>query len=403
MGDSGPVLVTLGNLQHLVLFLNKLYSMPYWRLSGFYFFYFGTLGLLAPYWGLYLQSIGFMPVDIGNLVAILMFSRIVAPVIWGWMADHRDRRMAVVRLASFLTLLAFSGVFFGTVFWWLAAVMLLFSFFWHASLPLLEVFVMQHTAARPGAYGRVRLWGSLGFIATVAALGPIIDVYGPWWVLPALLSTMFGIWLFSLILPESETQDPVTPLGSFRQTLLRPKVFVFLLVCLLMQISHGPYYTFYSIYLADYGYSKTLIGALWAFAVVCEIGMFLAVHRLLTHVPLRTVLLASFFLAAVRWFLIGHYPESLTVLVLAQTLHAATFGSFHAVAMQLVYQFFTGRHQYRGQAIYGSLSFGIGGAVGSIYSGHAWLTLGATATFNIAAASAVLAFLVAYFLIKPKT
>ena len=101
-----------------------------------------------------------------NLIAILMFSRIVAPMVWGWIADHREQRMAVVRLASFLTVAAFSGAFFGTSFWWLAVVMLLFSFFWHASLPLLEVFVMHHTAARPGAYGRVRLWGSLGFMAS---------------------------------------------------------------------------------------------------------------------------------------------------------------------------------------------------------------------------------------------
>ena len=159
--------------------------MPYWRLSGFYFFYFATLGVLVPYWSLYLQSVGFAPVDIGNLIAILMFSRIVAPVVWGWIADHREQRMAVVRLASFLTVAAFSGVFFGTSFWWLAAVMLLFSFFWHASLPLLEVFVMQHTAARPGEYGRVRLWGSIGFIVAVLVLGLVIDVHGPWWVLPS--------------------------------------------------------------------------------------------------------------------------------------------------------------------------------------------------------------------------
>ncbi|MBI3778485.1 MAG: MFS transporter [Gammaproteobacteria bacterium] len=359
--------------------------------------------MLVPYLGLYLQSVGFTPVDIGNLIAILMFSRIVAPMVWGWIADHRESRMAVVRLASFLTIATFSGAFFGSSFWWLAAVMLLFSFFWHASLPLLEVFVMRHTAARPGAYGRVRLWGSIGFIVAVTALGPVIDVHGPWWVLPALLTMMLGIGSFSLTLPESEMRGSVEHAGPFRQALLRPEVFAFLLACLLMQISHGPYYTFYSIYLEGYGYSKTLIGLLWAFAVLCEIGVFLVMQRLLARVALRAVLVASFFLAAVRWLLIGHYPESLTVLVLAQTLHAATFGSFHATAMQLVHRFFTGKHQHRGQAIYGSLSFGIGGAVGSFYSGHTWVTLGPTVTFNIAAASAGLAFLVAWFLIKPKT
>ncbi len=374
--------------------------MPYWRLSGFYFFYFATLGVLVPYWGLYLQSVGFEPVDIGNLVAILMFTRIVAPVVWGWIADHRESRMTVVRLAASLTVATFCGAFFGAGFWWLAAVMLLFSFFWNASLPVLEVFVMRHTAARPGAYGRVRLWGSLGFIVAVAALGPVIDARGPWWVLPALLTVMVGIWSFSLTLPESELKGELAHPGPLRQVLLRPEVAAFLLACFLMQISHGPYYTFYSIFLQDHGYSKTLIGMLWALAVLCEIGVFLLMRRLLTRVALRTVLMASFLLAAMRWLLIGYYPDNLPVLIAAQTLHAATFGSFHATAMQLVHRFFTGRHQHRGQAIYGSLSFGLGGAVGSFYSGHTWIALGPTMTFNIAAASAVLAFVVAWLLIR---
>ena len=374
--------------------------MPYWRLSGFYFFYFATLGVLVPYWSLYLQSIDFTPVDIGNLIAVLMLSRIVAPVIWGWIADHREQRMAVVRLASFLAVVAYSGVFLGASFWWLAAVMALFSFFWHASLPLLEVFVMHHTAARPGAYGRVRLWGSIGFIITVMALGLVIDEYGPWWVLPALLLLILGIWLSSLSLPESEMKGAVAHAGPLRAVLLRPEVFAFLLACLLMQMSHGPYYTFYSIYLEDYGYSKTIIGSLWAFAVVCEIGVFLSMQRLLARVSLRAVLIVSFLLAVVRWLLIGYFPENLSVLVMAQAMHAATFGSFHASAIQLVHRFFTGRHRHRGQAIYGSLSFGIGGAVGSFYSGHAWATLGPEITFSIASGCAGLAFLVAVLLIR---
>ena len=86
--------------------------MPYWRLSGFYFFYFATLGVLVPYWGLYLKSVGFGPEDIGSLIALLMISRIVAPLVWGWIADHRARRMSVVRAASFFTAVVFAGVFF---------------------------------------------------------------------------------------------------------------------------------------------------------------------------------------------------------------------------------------------------------------------------------------------------
>lgn len=376
--------------------------MPYWRLSGFYFFYFATLGALVPYWGLYLKSIGFTPVDIGVLMALLMLSRIVAPVIWAWIADHHAQRMRVVRIAALITVLAFSGVFFGTGFWWLAGVMMVFSFFWNASLPLLEVITMNHSGGHAGAYGRVRLWGSLGFITSVLSLGPVIDVYGPWWVLPSLLTLMGGIWLYSQLLPESDVQAPSLQAARLRDVLRRPEVLAFLLACFLMQASHGPYYTFYSIYLEANAYSKSLIGVLWAFAVVCEIGVFLLMRRLLHYVALRVVLLTSFALAALRWLLIGHYPESLAVLLVAQVLHAATFGSFHASAIQMVYRFFTGRHQHRGQAIYGSASFGLGGAVGSFYSGHTWATLGPTISFDIAAGLAGLAFLVALVLLRER-
>ena len=376
--------------------------MPYWRLSGYYFFYFAILGVLVPYWGLYLKSVGFSAQDIGSLMALLMISRIVAPLVWGWIADHRASRMSVVRAASLLTAAAFTGVFFGTHFWWLATVMLLFSFFWHASLPLVEVSTMNHLGSQPGAYGRVRLWGSMGFIVSVLVLGKVIDSHGPWWVLPALLVLMVGSWLYSLSLPESRLNGPVVHPDRLMKTMLRPEVVAFLVACVLMQVSHGPYYTFYSIYLEANGYSKSLIGMLWALAVLCEIGVFLLMQRLLLRVALRPILLASFFLAALRWLLIGLFPHHLSMLIIAQMLHAATFGAFHASAMQMVHRFFTGRHQHRGQAIYGSASFGIGGAVGSFYSGYTWTTLGPTGTFGIAAAAAGAAFVVAFFLLKQK-
>ena len=246
----------------------------------------------------------------------------------------------------------------------------------------------------------MRVWGSIGFIASVVALGPVVDARGPWWVLPTILTLVLGIWLFSLVLPESEARGRAPHPEPLLKVILRPEVLVFLTVCFLMQVSHGPYYTFYSIYLESYGYSKTLIGALWAFGVVCEIGVFLLMPWILARANLRTVLLVSFLLAAARWLLIGLFPQNLPILIAAQALHAATFGAFHAAGMQMVYRFFTGRHQHRGQAIYSSASFGIGGAVGSFYSGHAWATLGPAMTFGIAAAAAGIAFVVAFFLLK---
>lgn len=375
--------------------------MPYWRLAGFYFFYFSVLGALVPYWGLYLQSVGFTPVDIGTLMAVLMISRIVAPNVWAYIADHRDDRMRVVRVASFLTVVLFAGVFGGTSFWWLAFVMLAFSFFWHASLPLLEVQVMHHTRHKPGAYGRVRLWGSLGFIASVTALGPVLDAAGPWWILPALIALMGGIWVYSLTLPESEMAGHMEHPGPFLKVVLRPEILAFLSACLLMQVSHGPYYTFYSIYLEGHGYSKTAIGLLWAYAVLAEIGVFLVMPRLLAKFSVRVVLLTSFAFAALRWLMIGYFPDSLPILIAAQTLHAASFGTFHAAGMQMVYRFFVGKHQHRGQAVYSTVAFGLGGAIGSYYSGHTWATLGPGLTFAIAAGAAALAFVVTFLRLGP--
>lgn len=158
---------------------------------------------------------------------------------------------------------------------------------------------------------------------------------------------------------------------------------------------------FYTICLDAYGYSKAGIGLLWAFGVVCEIGVFLAMSRLLRRFEVRVVLLASFGLAAVRWLLIGFFPRDIVLIVVAQALHAATFGSFHAAGMQTVYRFFTGRHQHRGQAIYSTVSFGLGAAVGSFYSGHSWDTFGPEATCAVAAGCALLALVIGARWLKP--
>ncbi len=368
-------------------------------MSAFYFCYFAALGAFAPYWTLYLQSVGHDAVAIGLLMTLFMVSRTVAPVIWGWIADHTHDTTASTRLmraTALLALLTFLPAFADSSLLWLGVVTLAFSFFWNAALPLLEVTVMNRLGANAGAYGRVRLWGSLGFIAAVLALGPVLERSGPGAILPALAALFAALWLASLRLPVvTEAAHATSAHGRFRETLKRPEVLAFLAACLLMQASHGPYYTFFSIHLANHGYDKTAIGALWALAVGAEIVMFLAMPRLFAHIPIRTVLLASFLIAALRWLVIGALPEHTGWMVCAQLLHAASFGAFHAAAIQIVHGLFTGRHQHRGQAIYGSLSFGLGGAAGSYYSGHTWDTLGALPTFGIAALLALGACLAA--------
>jgi PPP family 3-phenylpropionic acid transporter len=205
-----------------------------------------------------------------------------------------------------------------------------------------------------------------------------------------------GIWLSSLTVPESGGVTHQAHAGSVLGVLRSPEILAFFFACFMMQASHGAYYAFYSIYLEVNGYSKTLIGGLWALGVIFEVLVFLIMHHLLHRFGVRRVLIASLILAVIRWLLIGGFPDQLWILVLAQTLHAATFGTFHASSIHLVHHYFTGHFQGRGQALYSSLSYGGGGALGTLLSGYLWSDAGPGVTFVIASFGALLGTVAAW-------
>lgn len=364
--------------------------LPYWRLSAYYFFYFASLGALVPYWGLYLQSRGFDALAIGQLMAILAGTKIVAPMLWGHLADRSGQRMPLVRVGSLAAALAFGGVFLVHGFWGMALAMTAFSFFWNAALPQMESVTFNHLGARAARYAQVRVWGSVGFILVVGALGfelgwASLDVV-PVWV----CATLAILWGATLTVPDCAPAPGEGPAPSLRRLLRRSEVLAFLLACFLMQAGHGVYYAFYSIHLKAAGYSSPAVGALWVLGVMAEVLVFLIMHRLLTRLGARRVLLWSLGLAALRWLLIGAFADLLAVQILAQTLHAATFGTFHASAIHLVHHYFPGRTQGRGQALYNSLSFGAGGAVGSLLGGLLWSGAGPLAAFGAGSLAALL-------------
>ncbi|HHI92663.1 MAG TPA: MFS transporter [Gammaproteobacteria bacterium] len=375
--------------------------MPYWRLSGFYLFYFALVGALIPYWSLYLKDLGFSARDIGILMAVMLATKIVSPNVWGWIADHIGKRMLIVRTGCLLAAISFAGVFLGDSYWWLVMVMLAFSFFWNATLPQFEVTTFNYLGKQSHRYSSIRLWGSVGFIATVVVLGPVLDAQGVA-VLPVILMALFmGMLLSSLLVPEKAAQHLSLTHEPLLKVLRRPEVLALLLVCFLLQASYGPYYTFYTIYMEDHGYSRSLIGQLWALGVVAEVGVFLLMHRWVPRFGLRNLLLVSLGLTALRWMLIGQFPELTAVMIFAQVLHAASFGIYHAVAIQLIHRYFTGRNQGRGQALYSSVSFGAGGAVGSFASGLGWDTIGPANVYWLAALLALLAMVVTAVWIRP--
>lgn len=368
-------------------------SFPYWRLSSFYFFYFAFVGAFSPYWSLYLKSLDFSASEIGVLMSLLLATRIFAPTLWGWLADRSGKRVGIVRVAAALSLASYFGVFFGVSFWWMFAVMALISFFWSASLPLVEATTLSHLGDSTASYGRVRLWGSIGFIVAVIGIGYVLDVAEVRILLWLVLGLMVGIVIFSRHIPEAESVTHHTDRQPARQILKRPEVAALFAACFLMAAAHGPYYTFYSLYLVEHDYSKGAIGWLWALGVICEIAVFIGMPCIMQRFSLPQILGASFLLAVIRFLLIGWLVDSVAAILFAQMLHAATFGSYHAAAVAAIHHFFRGRHQAKGQALYTSLTFGAGGTFGALVSGYAWDFLGASLTFGMASLFALFGLL----------
>jgi PPP family 3-phenylpropionic acid transporter len=364
-------------------------AVPHRQLAGFYFFYFAYIGAFAPFFSIYLDAAGLSSVEIGVVMALPPVTRIIAPHLWGWLADASGRHVRLVRAAVLMGMACWLGLFASTAFLWICAVVLAAGFFLSAALPLVEATTLTLLGEHTGRYGAIRLWGSIGYIVAVVGVGYALDFFPARALLWIVAASLLGTIVFAALVPETRQPDPAPDRQPIGHVLKRPVVVALIMACALMAVAHGPYYTFYSIHLVGLGYSKGLTGWLWALGVVCEIAVFLWLPRLYAQFTLRGILIASFALAAVRFLAIGWGAESLTLLLFAQTLHAASFGSFHAAAIGIVHQLFRGRHQARGQAIYGSLTFGVGGTFGSLASGYAWEPLGAALTFTLAAVAAL--------------
>jgi len=368
--------------------------LPYWRLSGYYFFHFACIGAFSPYFGLYLESLAFSAWDIGLLMSQLPLMRLFAPYLWGALADRLVRRLPAVRLAAALGLICFSAFFLTRSFAAVLLAMALFAFFWSAALPLVETATFAHLRDEPQGYSRIRLWGSIGFIVAVMATGALLDRMD----LPALLWVMLGLLsstlLCAALVPEpAGTAAGVASEQAIGDILRQPRVRALFAACFAMSAAHGALYVFYSIHLANHQYSKLSVGSLWSLGVLAEIAVFFFMVDLLRRYGLRTILLVCFAAAAIRFLLIGWCVEHWPLVLLAQLLHGLTFGAYHAAAIAAVNRWFSGNCQARGQALYSSVSFGAGGLLGGLLSGWSWERLGAAPTYTISASFAVVGLL----------
>lgn len=371
-------------------------QIPYWRLSSFYWFYFATLGSFIPFWGLYLADAGFNAIEIGQLMAVVMGTKIIAPYLWGWIADHRGNRLSIIRMGAVLAVLGFAGVFLSTTFWWLFLVLLVFSFFWNAILPQYEALTFNYLAKNEHQYSWVRVWGSIGFVVSVTVVGIVLTSMSITHLPIIILTLLLGIALSTFVIADHAGGSHKAEHLPLLQILKNKQVIALLAACLLVQASHGPYYTFYSIYTESHGYERSWIGVLWAIGVMSEVVVFALMPWLVKRFGLRLLLLASLFSGSLRWLLIGFFIDNALMTTFAQIFHASTFGIYHAVAIAYIHRYFKGKNQGKGQALYSSVSFGIGGALGSLLGGYLWESAGASITFTSAALLSLLAFMISW-------
>ena len=374
-----------------------MHPLPYWRLSGYYFFYFAFIGAFSPYFGLYLQSLNFSAWDIGLLMSQMQLMRLFGPNLWGWLADRFGRRMAIIRLAGLISLAGF------TTFFWLDKLpgmllaMAALAFFWSAALPLVEALTFNHLREASGQYSRIRVWGSIGFIIAVLATGALLDHVPVAMLLWICLLLLGCILVMALVLPEAPAQLIAGIQVDFRAVLRQRRVQALFAACFAMSAAHGALYVFYSIHLTEHDYNKTAVGLLWTLGVVAEILLFMWMPRLLRRYSLRAILIASYAAAVVRFLLIGWGVTILPLALIAQVMHGLTFGTYHAASISAVNQWFPGQAQARGQALYSSLSFGAGGLLGGLLAGWTWDNAGAEWTYSLSSLFALIGLLFVVF------
>ena len=345
-----------------------------WAFGSFFFLYFAYVGLVSPYASLFFLDRGFNVIEIAVLMSMLQITRIVGPFSWGWLSDYLSNRVGIIRFCACLAALVFVCIFFLNSYMAFFVWMFVLHTILSSLMPLGEsatVHALFKDNSFDKRYGRLRLWGSIGFIAMVLVAGELfqrkgIEIYP---IIGMIVLSLLALITFLLHEPKMERRKMVK--GELLVVLFNPDVRWFLLSGFFMIFAHAALYVFYSLYLSNLGYNKFQIGLFWALGVFAEVIFFYFQSKVLSRLDAEVVLQASFGVGVVRFALIALYPLT-PVLIFAQILHAGTFAAHHSAATKLLQRWFTGPLQARGQALMATISYGLGGTLGGLCAGWIW-------------------------------
>ena len=336
--------------------------------------YFAHIGFFNPYLPLWLQELGLSILAISVLVSVQAATRLFAPYGWGWLSDRTGERIQLMRYSACAALLASTGLWWDGGVNWLFGVLLFMFMHTSAMMPMSEA-AMAHLVTQDGVfnarrYGRIRLWGSVGFLVTVIVAGVFFERAGmhhfPAWT----VATMLAVTLSVFCLPDLKEAIPAHALRVNVMPVLRQRAVQWFFASVFLHVlSHIGIYVFFSLYLDSLGYSKSMIGLLWALSVVVEIGWFFTQSRWLPHMSLPAWLVLCSAAMVLRMGLTASSAQVLVLLLLAQALHALTFATHHTVCIALLSQHFSGRLRGRGQALYTVIGYGFPGVIGGLAGG----------------------------------
>ena len=378
--------------------LSRFQLFPFAALSASYF---AHIGFFNPYLPLWLKELGYSITVIGLLTAVQAVTRVLAPYAWGWLSDHTGERVKLLRFCAGAALLCSCGLLLQGGVVWLAVVLLLMFIHTSAMMPMSEAALAHWVSSGEGfdarRYGRVRLWGSLGFLVTVMAAGVWFERAGmqsfPIWAVGSLLLLNASVWCLPNHREAVHFDEPRPPMwGVLRQ----PAVQWFFATVFFHVLSHIGIYVFFSLYLDELGYSKTMIGVLWAVSVAAEIVWFFTQSRWLPRFSLSAWLLICAAAMVLRMGLTTWAAGWLFALLLAQVLHALTFATSHTVSIALLSHHFPGRLRGRGQALYASIGYGLPGVLGAVGGGALSDALGLSSVYGLSIVTSGVACLCAW-------
>jgi len=348
-----------------------------------YFIYFAILGVYLPYFNLYCHHLGFSGIQIGALSSMRSILLVIFTVLWSGIADRYQIRKSIFIGCSFTGTAVWVLFFFHDTFLMVLIVTGIYSIFNAPIISFLEAMTIEVLGKEKSNYGLVRVWGSVAFIVMVLCMGYFIDLLSIRIILIAVLLGSILQTGFSLRMPHvyrSRTGDFRLKAGRFFQK----RVIVFLVCAFLMLMSHGAYYGFFSIHLEKLGYDSAFIGMAWALASIAEIVVMVRSKWIFSRLSYESVLIFSFVVATIRWFLSGLAISPFWILLL-QITHCVTYGLFHMASILYMDLLSPDGTKTIGQAVNNATTYGLGLMAGFFVSGFLYEHTSAVSMFFVSA------------------